>query len=745
MSNEVKRGGDPVIGATSKALGRIASAVGALQAKIDDISKPAETAGIQYYQKATKLDYFLAGFHAWANKKQLLISTLLLLGLQIAILPLLVAMFIAWLFLPPGSIDQFVTIPMAHVLDFIGQGDSILSLNLGKALGVVERSASEIAEKTAGKWWPIFTSVFLCWLVVVWPTYLLTKAFIKRMIEVGVPFIENLFIRGAKVTDVAGLNLAIQEDEERKKAKGIWSPHLIKINFGGVILPSDRELRGIYINGTTGSGKTVALTHLALAIQMAGEKAIFHDPAPEFDELFYEEGHKIFNPNDARYKHDWDFWLEFKYEDDFMAVATALLPYEAEASKWITDAARAVLAGFFMKTSNWEEFKRVLFSPLEEKIDLLIDTPGQGILSLARGHKETDYALSAIKKLYVKIFSKLKDPLPGMEKFSFRQWVANDEDRRWIYLVNPSDQQDTLGPLFTLVFEIIGRELLTLKKNKELPRDKQRRVWIILEESPCLPPIPILPKLTSTGRKYGACWVILTQDLSQLEDKKSYDKEVAKALRQTCNTWLIFQSPDGESAEQIAKQIGTFEEVQKQGSTSGSFEDSDESGYGQREGIVERQAILPSQIQSLPELSCFLMLFGTLPTAQIELEFLPMEKRIEGYVPRDDIIIKRDSEGRIIRPGEDLSSETVVVETEVREIRAETVTERVAPASLPAPATSEAIAQSIGTVDLDMVLNNLLGEPLPAKPVVEEVEPPPPPMPPKEEQLDDSWMDAFKP
>lgn len=661
---------DPIIKSSLKVLGALHNATGKLKSKMEDVAAPVDTAGIQYYKPPTTWEYFRYGFNEWLNRLRHNLQTIGLFAARILLVPMPLVLLMMFIFTSAADRDQFWTIPLAHFFEMVGMGDEALSINLGPGLGEVTRSASDISLKATSKWWPHFFLFGFFWLLAAWPSRIYAQKLFKEIVAIGKPVLDNLYIRGAKVTDVPGLNKAIHEDEERKKIKKLWKPPLIQIDLGGVILPSDRELRGFYINGTTGSGKTVALKHIAKAIKEAGHKAIFHDPAAEFDEMFYEDDHIIFNPYDARWQDNWDIWSEFRFETDYLDLSAALLPEKSEESEWITDIARPVLAGFFQATSNWEEFREVILSSLEDKVELLVGTVGQGKLKITKfgGDKGTTYALSAIESLYTKTFADLRSPKPGVKKFSLRDWVSDDDDRRWIYLVNPSNLRNRLAPLFTLVFEIIGRELLSLEKNSDKPRDEQRRVWIVLEESPCLPPIPILPELTATGRKYGACWIILTQDLSQLEDKKSYDKEVAKALRQTCNTWLIFQSPDGDSAEIISKQIGTYEEVQKAKSTSGSYEDVDGDGFGLRETIAERQAILPSQIQGLPELSCFLMLFGTLPTAQIELDFIDFEPRIKGFIMRDDIILKRDADGRIIRPSNansDVidSTATVVMET----------------------------------------------------------------------------------
>jgi type IV secretory pathway TraG/TraD family ATPase VirD4 len=262
----------------------------------------------------------------------------------------------------------------------------------------------------------------------------------------------------------------------------------------------------------------------------------------------------------------------------------------------------------------------------------LADTKAAGIITAANS-RGSDTVLGMIRQK-VSAFYFMRDPKPGEETFSFRDWVSSDEDSRWVFLISPEDQRSILAPLITLYFDMIAREIMTLEPNNKLPLEKQRRVWLMLEELPSLPIIPSLEGLTAKGRKYGAVWVLTAQDPGQIE--KIYSKELAAAIMQCCNTWLVFRANAAETAKRVSQLIGQYEEMEKRVSHSMGLE-ANRDGTSVSQQKIVRDAVLPSEIQTLQNLEHYLLIFGPYPRCKQTIPFESAPEVQPGVVLRADV------------------------------------------------------------------------------------------------------------
>lgn len=733
-------GAAKALGLASKAAGGFQTQITKLQSQVEKFAEPANDGAPLDYQRKTTNDYRLAGAVGGHNQIRFNWKAIGIAAAPYLITEIAASLVVMRLCLTSAEFDQFFTISLSKLAVSSGVFDDLtLKINTGAA--VVERSVEDLA-RMSNTW-----SKHLPWIIGssisgILPAYVVGRWWDKKNIRRGMRMLESEHVRGAKVTDAEGLNRVIQLYEEDQKVKGLYKKPMIDLELGGVRLPSMREIVGFLIFGTTGSGKTVAFKAIARQVRKVRQKMILHDPAPEFVKCMYEQGDIVFNPYDARFLSDWDIWGELRNDYDYKAFATALVTVELK-NPWIGENARLVLAGLLQKTRSFEELDAAIKSDAVSLEALLIGTDAQGLISSNPKSAATVQPILSKLRTSLSIFGKLKSPPKGTKKFSFRDWVSNNDDRRWIFLTNRADQRELLNPLFSLVFDIIARELLSQVPNDELPEDQRRRVWIVQEEAACLPSIPAWPDLTAQGRKVGACWITMIQDPAQLEAEDKYGKEKAKALYQNHNTWLIFRSTNAETATLISDQIGTYEQWEKQESISAGPDGDDPDGRNWRAVLQERQAILPSEIQTLPDLHCFLMMFGPTPAAKITIPWVQMDNITPSFVPASWLKI----DGAF---GDVIDGEAVVVDDAMEALPsvagvADAYPVQPEPRAEPPvqPSSRSPIAQSNEVVDLDMVLNGLLGESSSAKPGVEEIQPLPPPK--EAEELDDSWMDAFKP
>ncbi len=407
---------------------------------------------------------------------------------------------------------------------------------------------------------------------------------------------------------------------------------LIDLNVGGVQLPFNRELQGFYISGSTGSGKTVLQKDICRKVRGQNQKMGIYDPKPEFLREFYQPGDVIFNPLDDR-GVAWSPWAEFVFDYDRKAMAESFISIDPKIPG-ICLKAQSILAGLLEVTSSVSELQNALRKSAEEMEYLLKGSSAQGVVDNTPG---TGIAISIMRNK-MEVIKYLRDPEPDEEVFSFRKWIEDDQDRRWVYLTAREDQRSLLAPLITAAIDLIGRTVMSLVPNDELPKEQQRRIWLMLEELPSLPKIPVLEGLTAKGRGFGMCWVLTTQDPAQID--VIYTPEVARSIRQNCNTWIVFRANDFDTATAISNQIGVFEEDEKSKSYSlGVEEDRDGKSFSNRR--VERQAVFASEVQRLPDLTAYLLFYGPFPCALVTIPFQPSKLVVEGIIGRNDLKVNR--------------------------------------------------------------------------------------------------------
>jgi hypothetical protein len=121
------------------------------------------------------------------------------------------------------------------------------------------------------------------------------------------------------------------------------------------------------------------------------------------------------------------------------------------------------------------------------------------------------------------------------------------------------------------------------------------------------------------------------QSYAQLED--IYGVKPAATLFDVMNTRAFFRSPSKEIAEFAAGEIGEKEILKA----------SEQYSYGAdpvRDGVStgkekERETLVSySDIQTLPDLSCYVTLPGPYPAVKLALKYKPRPKIAEGFIPR---------------------------------------------------------------------------------------------------------------
>ncbi|MBO2686870.1 type IV secretion system DNA-binding domain-containing protein [Shewanella algae] len=464
-----------------------------------------------------------------------------------------------------------------------------------------------------------FSSLFVLYLPI--GVYLVVKA-VKRGKEIK----EDKYIRGAKLVSA-----------EKLKGEIVEKHGVSDLTLGDFPLPTGFSKKHTLISGTTGAGKSTALTHLLKAIRARGDRAVVYDKKGEFVEMFYRDGvDHILNPADSR-SHQWTPWEEMASPFDADWIAETLLPSSNSNSgseKFFTSAARAVVSAALQNLyldgpkSLLSLLRATAWNDLELLKELVAGTPAATYFN-----EDNERTLESIRSTIVDGVRPLRLLKEENKKgfFSIRDWIAEGDepnaDDSWLFLPVRESEIEIQKPLISTWIQAAAKGLMARGVNNE------RTLWIVVDELPSLKKIPALSMLMAEGRGFGAAVVLGIQEINQLEEE--FGKNTSKTILGLCSTQLHFRLNNADTAEWVSKVLGEAEREEVD-------EDLNYSADDIRDGVrvsskrQNRKIVLPSEIMDLPDLSCFVKIWGVESKARIDIPFLRLPKIADGFIQGDE-------------------------------------------------------------------------------------------------------------
>ncbi len=511
-----------------------------------------------------------------------------------------------------------LTQPFSQV--FIGECSPIVGVGvLPSAVIIKEPLFKDVASFVTGElWWSFFVS-FIAYSPL--GAYLAVKA-TRRGKEIK----EDKYIRGARL---------LSADELRSEV--IKKHGISNLTIGSFPLPSGFSKKHTLICGTTGAGKSTALIHLLKAIRARGERAVIYDKKGEFIEMFYRDNiDHILNPSDNR-SHQWSPWEEMASPFDADWIAETLFPNTTNSGgneKFFINAARntvsAALQTLYLDgpRSLLSLLQATAWNDIELLRSLVAGTPAEAYFNA-----DNERTLESIRSTIVdgiRPFRLLmEDDTRGF--FSIRDWIeqgdAPDADDSWLFLPVRESDIEIQKPLISTWIQSVAKGLMARGV------DNDRILWLIIDELPSLKKIPALSSLMAEGRGFGAAVVLGIQEINQLEEE--FGKNVSRTILGLCSTHLHFRLNNADTAEWVSKVMGDAEREEID-------EDLNYSSDDIRDGVrvsskrQSRKIVLPSEIMDLPDLSCFVKVWGVEAKALINVPFLRLPKITDGFVHADE-------------------------------------------------------------------------------------------------------------
>jgi len=420
------------------------------------------------------------------------------------------------------------------------------------------------------------------------------------------PPVESPHRRGTRIEDAA-VPAQDRDTSGADRARGAGRGRTLSI--AGTRLPPEDEAKHFKLIGTTGTGKSTAIRELLDGALRRGDRAVIADPDGGYAQEFYraDRGDVILNPFDARSKK-WDLFAEIETAYDAEQLARSLIPDRPHSDPTWTGYARTFFTAVTRQTHEAGErdpgelYRLLVAAEPKELRALLEGTPAQPFLA-----EHNAKMFDSIRSVTIDAVSALQYvSVQDAPKQSVRRWVR-DESPGVLFMPYKAAQIAALSSSISAwmrlaIFETMNRE------PAHDPQRGNRRLWFVIDELDALGPIDGLKDALARLRKFDGRCVLGFQSIAQVSS--SYGQGEAHTIVENCSNSVIFRcaaSEGGGTARFASQLVGEREIIRTTRSMSRRYDERIGS-ITDSEHINIEPALLPSQIEQLPDLTAYLKL-----------------------------------------------------------------------------------------------------------------------------------------
>ena len=405
--------------------------------------------------------------------------------------------------------------------------------------------------------------------------------------------------RGAKIED----GKSAQRRAARLKRTGADTV----LTIAGVRVAPEEETRHIKLIGATGTGKSTAIREVLAAALGRGDRALIADPQGAYRARFFDgrRGDLILNPFEPA-SVKWDPFAELDAPGDAEQLAASLIPLSGDASgrEW-RGYARTFMTAVLRRCRQTggdaaELYRLIAVAPAAELRPLVHGTAAQPFLE-----PENARMFGSIRSVAVSAAAALEHLCAQRARaFSVRQWVRGG--RGALFLPYQAGQIAALGAIIAAWIRLAVFEAMRAEESDQ-------RLWFIVDELDALGAIDGLKDALARLRKFGGRCVLGFQSIAQVS--ATYGAGDAQTIVENCGNTLILRcsaSEHGGTSQFCSRLIGERQVLRRSTSTG-----RDTGGFGRgtrgarrsrqvSEQHVTEAAVLPSEIEQLPDLSGYL-------------------------------------------------------------------------------------------------------------------------------------------
>lgn len=439
--------------------------------------------------------------------------------------------------------------------------------------------------------------------------------------------VHNRLERARELSGVLGWQWRLCTPRELARAFPYKPSHLATVTY-----PWRLEQSHAMLIGTTGMGKTVAMSDMIAEARARGQRIVIFDLTGAFIEHFYDSSRDfILNPLDARCPR-WNLFDECRSEGEFWAAAEALVPHDGggEAQFWVI-AARALFVEFCLKLiadgngTNEALAQKLMTADLSQVHAMMRGTIADPLTA-----PEAARMAESIRAVF-NVNAKALKLLPTSGKpFSVRHWIENDDDGDGskgsaVFISARYVDMSVCAQLLTLWLDTAMNTLMTR------PRTRDLRFWFFVDELGALHRLPALEKGLQTARNFGGAIVTGIHAYAKL--KEVYGENMAMTLSSLARTKLILGTADRETATWCSDFIGHRQvRDMEEGYTYGYNNARDAVSLTPRKHI--EPLLLPDQLMNLSRLSGYIKFPDGFPAAPIKLKPVNRPRVAETFIGR---------------------------------------------------------------------------------------------------------------
>lgn len=436
-----------------------------------------------------------------------------------------------------------------------------------------------------------------------------TSAYLRRVLELKAKGIRRTNEQGDEAEEWTNAERALRKDPRGHDPRIFdrW------IRLAQIPIPPANETLHIAITASTGAGKSVALRGLLADIRARGDRAIVIDNGGEFGRDFGVLDDLVLSPFDAR-SLGWDLINEVREPYDWPRLARSIVPDGHGNEKSWHEMAQKLLANLGSNThADNAELLKVATGYDVKALQPLLAGTSSSVLAQDGGER----LLTNIRSVFGTTLQCWQYMKGG--GFSLRDYMQGT-DPRWLWIPFQESQLGVARDLIASWMDILV--------SAGLERDEgSQDTWIIIDELDTLGELSSLIAATTKLRKRNVRVVVAFQSYSQVVE--TYGKDRASTLLNCFSNKLVLRSVDGETAEKLSLELGERDR----------WKETSDAGAGRNRVVTatlqNERAVLPSQIQNLPDLEGYIKLAGDYPIAlcHVSLEDAKPRHGVVTYPP----------------------------------------------------------------------------------------------------------------
>jgi hypothetical protein len=381
------------------------------------------------------------------------------------------------------------------------------------------------------------------------------------------------------------------------------------LTLAGIRIPPADETKHFKLIGTTGAGKSTAITELLCGALDRGDRALIADPDGGYMRRFFDarRGDVILSPfasGGAR----WDLFGEIEEEYDIDQLALALIPdHEGQDKSWrgyartlfcaVTSQARA--GG----VSDVKKLFELLVVSRKKELEVLVGgTPAQAFFE-----EHNDRMLDSIRSVLTSSVGALqyiaRQDAPPL---SVKQWVRSGSGV--LFIPYRAGQIAALRSTVSAWMRLGIFEAMNQPESESHRGMQDQKLWFVVDELDALGQIDGLKDALARLRKFGGRCILGFQSVAQVSS--TYGKGEAQTIVENCGNSLILRcsaSEHGGTSQFASRLIGQREVVRISRSKSRRPSELLPSVTESEHRQIE-PAVLDSEIERLPDLAGFLKL-----------------------------------------------------------------------------------------------------------------------------------------